>query len=329
MSELLQMLDLITRLLHAENVLILCHKNPDGDTLGSSAALCHALRGVGKTAAVLCADPIPAHYDYMRMERFTGQFEPGYVVAVDVAGIQLFGDGVQPWSERVDLCIDHHGSNSGYADAMYLDPSAAATAEIIYELLGQMNVGITPLIADCLYTGLSTDTGCFLYGNTTARTHRIAAALMEAGARVDDLNALLFENKSKGRVAIERTALENLEYHFGERCALIYMTREQIAASGVSPADLEGITGLPRKIEGVQVGVTLRQQPSGSFKISVRTVKGVDACAIARRLGGGGHGQAAGCELEGNLENAKAAVLAEVEKELERADAAAREAGAE
>ena len=107
------------------------------------------------------------------------------------------------------------------------------------------------------------------------------------------------------------------------------MTREQIAASGVSPADLEGITGLPRKIEGVQVGVTLRQQPSGSFKISVRTVKGVDACAIARRLGGGGHGQAAGCELEGNLENAKAAVLAEVEKELERADAAAREAGAE
>ena len=146
----------------------------------------------------------------------------------------------------------------------------------------------------------------------------VAAALMEAGARVEELNPLLFENKSKGRIAIERTALENLEYYFDQQCALISMTREQIAASGVSVEDLEGVTGLPRKIEGVRVGVTLRQNPSGSYKVSIRTVKGVDACAIARRLGGGGHEQAAGCELEGNLENAKAAVLAEVEKELVR-----------
>ena len=177
---------------------------------------------------------------------------------------------------------------------------------------------ITPVIADCLYTGLSTDTGCFLFGNTTAHTHKVAAALMEAGARVEELNALLFESKSKGRIAIERTALENLEYYFDEQCALISMTREQIAASGVSVEDLEGVTGLPRKIEGVRVGVTLRQNPSGSYKVSIRTVKGVDACSIAKRLGGGGHEQAAGCELEGNLENAKAAVLAEVEKELAR-----------
>lgn len=318
MSEILELLSLISRLLHAENVLILCHKNPDGDTVGSSAALYHALKSLGKNAALLCSDPIPARYSYMQAELFTGQFEPGYIVAVDVAGIQLFGDGVRPYSDRVDLCIDHHGSNSGYADAMYLDATAAATAEIIYQLLEAMQVTITPVIADCLYTGLSTDTGCFLFGNTTAHTHKVAAALMEAGARVEELNALLFESKSKGRIAIERTALENLEYYFDEQCALISMTREQIAASGVSVEDLEGVTGLPRKIEGVRVGVTLRQNPSGSYKVSIRTVKGVDACSIAKRLGGGGHEQAAGCELEGNLENAKAAVLAEVEKELAR-----------
>ena len=104
-------------------------------------------------------------------------------------------------------------------------------AELLQALLGPE---ITPVIADCLYTGLSTDTGCFLFGNTTARTHKVAAALMEAGARVEELNPLLFENKSKGRIAIERTALENLEYFFDEQCALISMTREQIAASGVS-----------------------------------------------------------------------------------------------
>ena len=149
---------------------------------------------------------------------------------------------------------------------------------------------------------------------------------MEAGARVEDLNAILFESKTRERMAIEKVALDNLEYHFDGRCALMYMTREEIAASGVNMSDLEDLTGLPRKIEGVQVGVTLRQLPGASYKISVRTVKGVDACAIAKRLGGGGHARAAGCELEGNLDNAKAAVLAEVEKELKKLEEAAEAA---
>ncbi len=210
MSEILELLSLISRLLHAENVLILCHKNPDGDTVGSSAALYHALKSLGKTAALLCSDPIPARYSYMQAEQFTGQFEPGYIVAVDVAGIQLFGDGVRQYSERVDLCIDPHGSNGGYADAMYLDASAAATAEIIYQLLEAMQVPITPVIADCLYTGLSTDTGCFLFSNTTAHTHKVAAALMEAGARGEELNAPLLESKSKGRGGNQSTALGKL-----------------------------------------------------------------------------------------------------------------------
>ena len=148
---------------------------------------------------------------------------------------------------------------------------------------------------------------------------------MEAGARVEELNPLLFENKSQGRIAIERTALENLEYFFDEQCALICHDAGADRRVRRLGGDLEGVTGLPRKIEGVQVGVTMRQQPAGSYKVSVRTVKGVDACAIARRLGGGGHDQAAGCELEGNLENAKQAVLDEVEKEFRRMAAAQEE----
>jgi len=117
-------------------------------------------------------------------------------------------------------------------------------------------------------------------------------------------------------MAAERIARDHLEYHLDGRCALIYLTRDEIQASGVDPADLEDLTSLPISIEGVQVGVTLRQQPSGSYRISVRTAKGVDACAIARRLGGGGHTRAAGCELLGTLENTKRAILAEVETEL-------------
>lgn len=316
MSEILDLAQTIARLLKADNILLLCHKNPDGDTLGSAAALYHVLKSLGKTVAILCADPIPARYDYMQMGQFDASFEPKYIVAVDVAGIQLFGDSIAQYTHRVDLCIDHHGSNGGYADAMLLDADAAAAAELVYELLVEMETPITPLIADCLYTGISTDTGCFKFANTTARSHAIAAKLVESGARLMELNNILFESKSRSRLVVERLALESLEYHFEDRCALIYITKEQIEQTGVEGTDLEGITSMPRTIEGVKVGVTMRQQPSGSYKVSVRTIVGVDASAICARLGGGGHKQASGCEILGSLENAKAALLAEVEKEL-------------
>lgn len=315
-AETIDVTEALARLYKAENILLLCHKNPDGDTIGSSAALYHALKRLGKTVAVLCADPIPPRYDYMQIGRFDGSFEPAYVVAVDVAGIQLFGDAVREYAGRVDLCIDHHPSNGGYADALLLDGSAAATAELMYDVLGAMGAEIDPLVAECLYTGVATDTGCFKFANTTARTHAVAAKLIEAGADVARLNSILFENKSRSRLAVEKLALENLEYFFDGRCALTHLMKEEIAATGAEPDDLEGVTGIPRAIEGVEVGITLRQQPAGSYKISVRTVLGTDASAIAAHLGGGGHKQAAGCELLGSLENAKAAVLAEVEKVL-------------
>ena len=325
MSEILDIAQVISRLLKADNVLLLCHKNPDGDTIGSAGALFHALTALGKTVAVLCADPVPERYAYMQIVPFTGQFAPEYVVAVDVAGIQLFGDSVKEYAERVDLCIDHHPSNGGYADAMLLDGGAAATAEVMYDVLCAMGTDITPLVADCLYTGVATDTGCFKFANTTARTHLTAAKLIEAGAHLVKLNSALFESKSRRRIAVEQLALQSLEYHAGGRCAIISLSKEQIAHTGADGTDLEGITAMPRMIEGVDVGITMRQQPSGSYKVSVRTVVGVDAAAIAARLGGGGHKQAAGCEIIGSLENAKNALLTEVEKELAKPRTAAEE----
>ena len=316
MSEILDIAAALSRLMKADNVLLICHKNPDGDTIGSAGALCHALKSLGKTAAVLCADPIPARYAYMELTLYTGQFTPAYTVAVDVASIQLFGDTIAEYTRDIDLCIDHHPSNPGYARGLLLDGEAAAAAEVVYELLVTAGIEITPTIADCLYTGVSTDTGCFKFSNTTARTHEIAAKLILAGAHMVSLNGILFESKSRGRLAIERMALESLEYSFDGRCAMIFLTKEQIAQAGAETSDIEGITSLPRNIEGVEVGITIRQQPAGSYKVSVRTVPRVDAAAICARLGGGGHRQAAGCELLGSLGNAKAALLAEVEKVL-------------
>ena len=318
MTEQLTVQQMAQRLCAANNVLILCHKNPDGDTIGCGSALYYALCALGKTAAVLCSDAIPSRYAFTDPHLFKGEFEPETVVAVDVASIQLFGEnnGVPQYTRHIDLCIDHHAGNSGYADFTLLDGGAAAAAELLFEVIREMGVEITPHIADCLYTGLSTDTGCFRFSSTTANTHLVAARLIEAGAQVEELNTQLFDTKPRARMEAERIARNHLEYHLEGQCALIYLTRDEIEQSQVDPADLEELTGLPISIEGVKVGLTLRQQPGGSYRISVRTAKGIDACAIARRLGGGGHARAAGCELLGNLDNAKNAILAEVEAEL-------------
>ena len=150
MTELIDLAAAALRLLGAQDILLLCHKNPDGDTLGSAGALCLALQSLGKRAALFCSDEIPARYDYMQLSLYDGSWQPQYVAAIDVAGIQLFGEAASGYLRRIDLCIDHHPSNSGYADATLLEPEAAATAEIIYALLGQMEAEITPTIADCL-----------------------------------------------------------------------------------------------------------------------------------------------------------------------------------
>ena len=296
MTEQLDVQQMAQRLLAADNILILCHKNPDGDTIGCGSALYYALKALEKTTAVLCSDAIPSRYAFTNPRLFKG---------------------VPQFARHVDLCIDHHAGNNGYADFTLLDAGAAAAAELLYQVIVEMGVTITPHIADCLYTGIATDTGCFKFSSTTANTHKVAAKLIEAGCHVEELNTLLFDTKPRARMEAERIARNHLEYYLDGRCALIYLTRDEIRQSGVDPADLEELTSLPISIEGVKVGLTLRQQPGGSYRISVRTAKSVDACAIARRLGGGGHTRAAGCELLGDLENAKNAILAEVEAELD------------
>ena len=194
-------------------------------------------------------------------------------------------------------------------------------------MIVDMGVTITPQIANCLYTGIATDTGCFKFASTTPRTHMAAARQMEAGADVEKLNARLFESRSHARITAERMAMESLEYYFNDLCAVICLTWDQIESSGVAGAELEDLTSLPRSIEGVEVGLTYRQQRDGSFRISVRTSGSIDACNIARRLGGGGHARAAGCEISGNLDNAKHAVLEEVRKELQRCGLLDQDAG--
>lgn len=292
-----------------DDVWILTHSNPDGDTLGSGFALCRALMKLGKRARVLCADEIPAKYNYMFKSVKTETFEPAHIIAVDVADPKLLGAGLKMYREKVELCIDHHPSNLLYAGSTLLDAQAAATAEIIFELVRALGIEFDSEMADCVYTGLSTDTGCFRYANATARTYRIAAEMIECGANAAEINRVMFDTKSKAYVALEKAAMDTLELYFNDKCAVMTLTKEMFEQSGSKESDAEGIAALPRQIEGVIVGATMRERAEGGFKVSVRTHAPIDASEICRRMGGGGHARAAGCQVKQPLEEAKKTVL--------------------
>lgn len=294
--------------------LILSHASPDGDTVGSAYALCHALHKMGKKAGVECADEIPARYDYMTKPVEIQQFEHKTVVAVDVADKKLLGKLNDIYGDEIQLAIDHHGSNKGYAPISYVNSGAAANCENIFAVISELGVEMDKVIADNLYTGIVTDTGCFKYQNTTSATHKIAAQLIELGADYYQINRIMFDTKSLARLQVECQAIDNVEMYFNNRCALMTITTEMQAMT--TPDELEGITPIPRQIEGVVVGVTMREKSEGRYKCSVRTHEPIDASAICALLGGGGHNRAAGCEIVGSLNDAKKKMLAAVAAQL-------------
>ncbi|MCI8623167.1 MAG: bifunctional oligoribonuclease/PAP phosphatase NrnA [Provencibacterium sp.] len=304
----LNMVQAARLLLDAQDILLLAHRSPDGDTLGSCFALYYALQGLGKRVRVECADRFPKKYDYFLQDASFPAFEPRFIAAVDVADRKLLGekDACYP---VINLCIDHHPTNTGYAAARLLDPTQAATAQLCFSLLREMQLPITPRIADCLFTGITTDTGGFRFSNVTAQTHRTAAELISLGADAAGINTRMFETKSRSRLEAERLVMETLEYHFDGRCALIHISQEIRARSGAAEEDLEGVAGLPRQIEGVWLGITLNERPDG-YKISMRSGALINASEICAQFGGGGHKRAAGCMVEGGFAAVRAQLLA-------------------
>ena len=303
-----------------DNYLILCHASPDGDTLGSGYALKMGLSKMGKNARVLCGDEIPTKYGYF-MDDSSSDFEVKTVVAVDVADSKLLGSLEAEYGDKVDLNIDHHISNTHYAKKLYLDSDASATAECIFEILDELGVEFDGKMANALYTGISTDTGCFKYSNVTVRTHVIASKLYEIGVDAAEINRKMFDTKSKNRLLLERLVLEGAEYHFNDRCMTLAVTLDMQRRTGCSVSDLEGVAAISRSVEGVLAGVSIKETEENKYKISLRTYPPLDASAICKKLGGGGHVAAAGCTLEGTLAEVKTKILEAVKTALEENNA--------
>lgn len=294
-----------------DNFVLLTHASPDGDTLGSAHGLVAALKELGKKAKILCPEEIPQKFNFLKHDT-DEDFEPETVVAVDIADIKLLGSLESVYGQNVDLCIDHHGSNTHYAKSLYFEPDSAAACECVFKVVKELGVEITPYIASCLYLGMSTDTGCFKFSNTTPRTLRFAAELMEKGADYAEINRVMFETKSKERIAMERLVLQNMEFYFDGKCAVLTVTEDMINSTGCDRADLDGITAISRQVEGVFIGATIKEQPDGSFKVSLRTHEPYDAALICSFFGGGGHKRAAGCRFDCDAAEVKRLLLEKI-----------------
>lgn len=286
------------------NILVLCHVSPDGDTLGSGAALVLALRSFGKKAFIGCADKIAEKYEYLAENVIAEDYSPDFVVAVDAASIKLLGALGEKYKGKIAVAIDHHISHNDFAEIDYVDANCAANCEIVYQLLKIMKTEFTKEIADAIYTGISTDSGCFRYKNVTPQTHRIAAEMIECGAESGKINQIMFETKTKEQITAEISALSSMEYFIDGKAALIAVTREMMRKTGISDTDLDPIVARPRQIKGVLIGATLKEK-DGGFKISVRTNEPASASDICGKFGGGGHKAAGGCFISGELEEVK------------------------
>ena len=292
-----------------DNYEILTHHYPDGDTLGSAYALCLMLQSMGKNARVITSGTPSAKYDYLRNGVKEQDFQREYVVSVDVAAPSLLGENQEQYEGIIDLCIDHHRTNSIEAKEKFVDADSASACEIIFTLSKAMDIALTPEMAACIYTGVSTDTGCFRYSNTTPETLRIAAELMEITPDWFRINTVMFEMKSKEKLRLERMVYKTLEYFCEGKGALIYTTLEMQEEAGVPDGELEGLASIPRQIEGVLLGITMKEKEKGVFKVSVRSNEEVNAAEFCAVFGGGGHNAAAGCTVEGTLEEAKGKLI--------------------
>lgn len=296
-------------LLGWDELLLLTHVRPDGDTVGSAAALCQALRDRGKTAYLLPNPELTATYaPYAAPYAAPEGFVPRHVVSVDIAALSLLPENARPYQDRIDLAIDHHPSQEFFARETCLEAESAACGEIVYNIITRLTP-VTPDIALPLYVAVSTDTGCFVYSNTTARTHRIAAALMDCGIDAAPVNKALFRTKSRTRLAMEAWMAEWAEYYDHDRVVVMQIPLSLCLDYKATEADVEELSSLAALVEGTDCGVTLRELKDGRVKISLRTGPRVNATEVCALLGGGGHVAAAGATLHGTLSEVKQAVL--------------------
>ena len=311
-----------------DRFILTAHEGPDGDALGSLLGMHHLLTQLGKDSLMFMAAkefPLPIEYRFLPLEEVfhepPADMADRTVVFLDCGNIDRMPVDFLTDGGNFVINIDHHHDNTRFGDANLVDTGASSTAEIVYELVHRLGGTLTPEIASALYVGLVTDTGKFMYENTDAGTHRIAADLIEAGVEVDDTYRRLYEHVPLEKLRLVARALTGIQRHCDDRLVLTYVTSADYEASGAGEEMTEGIIDHLRSVEGAKVAALVRDQGTrgrAARKVSLRSSEGdVDVSAIARAQGGGGHKRAAGFSTDLELEELITFLCGEVGAQLD------------
>ncbi len=320
MSAVRSKFDEIGRVLREHNrFAILSHVRPDGDALGCQIALALSLQQLGKEVRVWNEDGMLEKYSFLpRAELLTkppaAPEDVDVAVALDTAIQNRLGTAFAAVrSAKMWINIDHHLSNPGYGDLVYVDPTAPATGQIIFDLIKSQGFPFNREIAENLFAAISTDTGSFQYPKTSARTFEIAAQLVCTGIDVGRLNQQLYENYPRRRIELLRELLRTMRFESDGRVASFSLSLKTAAALQVLPEDNEGLIDHLRAIRGVIVAVFFEELSDGKVRVSIRSkTDAIDVCAICQKFGGGGHTLAAGARVRGTLAEVEQKVLEEV-----------------
>jgi phosphoesterase RecJ-like protein len=310
-----------------ERFLLTAHEGPDGDALGSLLGMHHLLGQLGKDSVMFMAAkefPLPIEYRFLPLEEVfheaPADMADRSVVFLDCGNIDRMPVEFLSGGDNFRINIDHHHDNTLFGDLNLVDKAASSTAEIVYRLAIELGAEITPEMAAALYVGLVTDTGKFMYENTNAGTHRIAAELVEAGVEVDDTYRRLYEHVPVEKLRLLSRALDNIERYCSDRLVVAYITEADYAATGAGEEMTEGIIDHLRSIEGAKVAALVRDlgdRGRAARKVSLRSSGGeIDVSAVARKHGGGGHKRAAGFSTDLELADLVGFLCGEVEAQL-------------
>lgn len=313
--------ELAAALQRASRLLLVAHLSPDGDSLGSLLGLAHALRQLNKSVDVFVPDGVPAKYQFLpgseTVVRSADQLvaAPSTIVVLDCGEWHRTGLPNEPFSHWPILNIDHHRTSQGIGQYNLIDTGAAATGELVWQVLTALQTAVDPDIATCLYTAIVSDTGWFRFSNTTPATHRLAAELLAAGARQELANDQMMTMPLVYLQALA-TVLQRLTTFADNQAAIAWLNQADLQRIGVTAAELEGLIDYPRALPGVQVAALVLEAQPGICKVSLRSRMAVDVSELAGQFGGGGHARAAGCSLPGTSEWCVGVLRAAIERRL-------------
>ncbi|WP_312091911.1 DHH family phosphoesterase [Aminipila sp.] len=308
-------------LMASKSVLLFTHINMDGDTLGSSVALCIALRKLGKQAHILIEDDIAAFLQFLDRDYCTYDTHiienPDICLCIDCGDVERFTKRKEKFFQgKQKGCIDHHVTTEPFADFNYIDPKAAATGEIVFDLIKELQVDMDKEIGNAIFAAITTDTGNFQYSNTTKKTHLIAAELCDYGVDYNEISVELYQNNRLEKLLLQTKVLQGLTVFAAGMAAICGVTQEMFQETQGKMEETEGMIEILRNISGIEVAVFVKEIEENKCKVSMRSKKFVNVAELSKTLNGGGHARAAGCTVYQSYEETKKTMIHLVEEYL-------------